>query len=98
MNWILLVILNRIYQTPILLTAYKALKYIIHATTNTSEIYRLCNSTIANSQLDTTSNEKEQDIVIEYVSKDIIYRIGTTTTKKKKKKKNGVYITNKQDR
>lgn len=93
MNWVLLVILNRIYQTPLLLSAYKVLKYVIHVTTQTSELYRLCNSTIVNSQLETnrvegstTMNtetstvevveEKPKDIVIEYVTKDIVYRIG----------------------
>lgn len=93
MNWVLLVILNRIYQTPLLLSAYKALKYVIHATTQTSELYRLCNSTIVNSQLETNTvesstimnaetstvevEEKTKDyMVIEHVTKDIVYRIG----------------------
>lgn len=92
MNWVLLVILNRIYQTPLLLSAYKALKYVIHATTQTSELYRLCNSTIVNSQLETNTvesstimnaetstvevEEKTKDyMVIEHVTKDIVYRI-----------------------
>lgn len=75
MNWVLLLILERIYQTPLLLSAYKALKYIIHATTQTSEIYRLCNSTLMPNQIN-NEKEKDEDIVIEYVSKNIIYRIG----------------------
>jgi hypothetical protein len=75
MNWVILVILNRIYQTPLLLSAYKVLKYLIHATTQTSEIYRLCNSTIVTSRQLIEDEKEEQEIIIESVSKDIIYRI-----------------------
>lgn len=64
MNWIVLFILNKIYQTPLLLSIYRAYKYIVHYTTNTSEIYRLCNYAAA------TNNEKEIR-----VSKDIMFRI-----------------------
>ncbi|OAD00516.1 hypothetical protein MUCCIDRAFT_146855 [Mucor lusitanicus CBS 277.49] len=49
MGWVLLFILSRIYQTPLLLSAYKAFKYIVRVSTSTSELYRLCNSTIATS-------------------------------------------------
>lgn len=63
MNWVFLIILNRIYQFPLLLSVYKGLKYVIHVTTRTSEIYRLCNIAFVN----------EKEIT---VSKEILYRIG----------------------
>ncbi|KAI8373994.1 ELMO/CED-12 family-domain-containing protein [Choanephora cucurbitarum] len=42
MNWILWILFNRIYHSPILLAIYKGLKYITYLTTGTTEIYRLC--------------------------------------------------------
>jgi hypothetical protein len=80
MNWILLFIFSRIYQTPLLLSAYKAFKYLVRISTNTTEIYRLCNSTIITStQLEQEGTDEkdqpdihQQDII---VPKDIIYRI-----------------------
>lgn len=56
MNWFILILFNRIYQTPILLSVYKGLKYIIHITTQTSEIYRLCNITSDSTKVVTPSN------------------------------------------
>jgi hypothetical protein len=80
MNWIVLLIFNRIYQTPLLLSAYKLFKYIIHISINTTEIYRLCNSTIITStQLEAEdTNEKDQPDINHQdvpVPKDIVYCI-----------------------
>ncbi|KAI8644111.1 ELMO/CED-12 family-domain-containing protein [Parasitella parasitica] len=80
MGWVLLFILSRIYQTPILLSVYKAFKYIIRVSTATSEIYRLCNSTIVTStQLEYEGTEEKEDLLTETYSisvpKDIIFRI-----------------------
>lgn len=79
MNWIILLLLNRIYRTPILLSAYKALKYLVRVTTQTSELYRLCNSTIVIYSSTTTQfiqeKEEQEEIIIGSTSKDIIYRI-----------------------
>lgn len=57
-------ILNKIYQTPLLLSIYKVCKYVIHYTTKTSELYRLCNHPY------NTQDEKDKE-----VSKDIVFRI-----------------------
>ncbi|KAG2195497.1 hypothetical protein INT47_012041 [Mucor saturninus] len=43
MHWFLLLVFGHIYRSPLLLSVYKGLKYLIHITTQTSEIYRLCN-------------------------------------------------------
>ncbi|GAA5794809.1 hypothetical protein HPULCUR_000156 [Helicostylum pulchrum] len=56
-------VFHAIYQFPLLLSVYKGLKYVIHVTTRTSEIYRLCNIAFVN----------EKEIT---VSKEILYRIG----------------------
>ncbi|KAK4521156.1 Cleavage stimulation factor 50 kDa subunit [Mucor velutinosus] len=80
MGWVLLFILSRIYQTPLLLSAYKAFKYIIRVSTSTSELYRLCNSTIATSrQLEYEGTDEKEHLVTDTASiavpKDIVYRI-----------------------
>ncbi|KAI8394036.1 ELMO/CED-12 family-domain-containing protein [Radiomyces spectabilis] len=45
MDWLILLALNRIYQSPILLPIYKLLKLILRLSTGTSEIYRICRAT-----------------------------------------------------
>lgn len=45
MHWFILLVFQRIYGSPVLLSFYKGLKYLIHITTQSSEIYRLCNIT-----------------------------------------------------
>lgn len=80
MGWVLLFILSRIYQTPLLLSAYKAVKYIIRVSTSTSELYRLCNSTIATSrQLEYEGTDEKESLMTDTesisVPKDIVYRI-----------------------
>ncbi|ORX52822.1 hypothetical protein DM01DRAFT_1383976 [Hesseltinella vesiculosa] len=45
MDWFALFLIQRIYQSPLLLSIYKAYKYIIHWSTNSSEIYRICHAT-----------------------------------------------------
>ncbi|CAO3634715.1 unnamed protein product [Cunninghamella echinulata] len=42
MEWILLFIVSKVYQTPILLSLFKFYKYVFRITTNTSELYRIC--------------------------------------------------------
>ncbi|KAI9302460.1 ELMO/CED-12 family-domain-containing protein [Cunninghamella echinulata] len=42
MDWILLFIISKVYQTPILLSLFKFYKYVFRITTNTSELYRIC--------------------------------------------------------
>ncbi|KAI8974975.1 ELMO/CED-12 family-domain-containing protein [Pilobolus umbonatus] len=44
MKWFLLFILNRVYYYSPLLSVYKAIKYVIHYVTETTEIYRLCST------------------------------------------------------
>lgn len=80
MGWVLLFILSKIYQTPILLSAYKAFKYLIRVSTQTSEIYRLCNSTIITStQLEYEGTEEKENLVTDIdsisVPNDIVFRI-----------------------
>lgn len=85
MNWIIRFIFSRIYQIPLLLSAYKAFKYLVRITTNTTEIYRLCNSTIITSnQLEAEgADEKDQPDLSQQdiaVPKDIIHRIDRSIT------------------
>ncbi|KAI9320902.1 hypothetical protein BX666DRAFT_1249484 [Dichotomocladium elegans] len=44
MSWFWLLLLNRVYQSPILLSIYKICKSILRLTIRTTEIYRICHS------------------------------------------------------
>lgn len=45
MGWFWFLFLNRIYQSPLLLSLYKFYKALLRLTTHTTEIYRISNST-----------------------------------------------------
>ncbi|KAI9483034.1 MAG: ELMO/CED-12 family-domain-containing protein [Benjaminiella poitrasii] len=83
MNWIILLVLDRIYQTPFLLSIYKAFKYLTRLTTQTTEIYRLCNSIIVTSTQLAMEGTEEKERLTEIedairVPRDIIVRIDTS--------------------
>jgi hypothetical protein len=55
MSWIVLFILNKVYQTPFLLCIYKLYKYALHYITQTSELYRLCHAASLATTIDMTT-------------------------------------------
>ncbi|KAI8098316.1 ELMO/CED-12 family-domain-containing protein, partial [Gilbertella persicaria] len=75
MNWIIL-LLNRIYHTPLLLSIYRVVKCIVRLSTGTTELYRLCNATIiTQQQLENEGTDEKLDVQDIRVPSNIICRI-----------------------
>ncbi|KAG0173260.1 ELMO domain-containing protein 2 [Apophysomyces sp. BC1034] len=79
MDWFILLVLNKIYQSPLFLSFYKVYKLVIRLTTGTTEIYRVCQA--AARQLEQTHPNKEEDNRplldnwAERIPEDVVYRI-----------------------
>ncbi|KAF7727272.1 ELMO domain-containing protein 2 [Apophysomyces ossiformis] len=78
MDWFILLVLNKIYQSPLLLSVYKVYKLVVHLTSGTTEIYRVCQAAAKN--LGQSYSDKEEDRPLlenwaENISEDVVYRI-----------------------
>lgn len=74
MGWFWFLFLNRIYQSPLLLSLYKFYKAVLRLTTHTTEIYRISNSTAERLGWHQDNNEHDETVDKEHDTVPLLKR------------------------